>query len=227
MGIHKRFPFATTVTTNIWHISLVHIVVFWQSVLQYNSNDIFISLHHSLLTVLWRQSAIKPDWSTVGGSIRKKFGHLSSLFLCVSLNTNAKIATLPLSLLHHLLSPLLSLIRTHWYCTLHINIRLLTHMYSVSFLTCNHTALFSNDFFLFAPSTKSTNINAETPHSLSPARSGLLVESHLFTPPPQGTFHTLRSCVAACAAERESSVHLNAPLPTCLCLLVLAANYIL
>lgn len=62
-----------------------------------------------ILTVLQRQGAIKSDWSTEGSIKEKKTKPTFFHFL----NTHAKIAALLSSFLHHRLSLLLFVIRTH------------------------------------------------------------------------------------------------------------------
>lgn len=63
-------PLATFAPTGIWHIVLGCIVVFWHRVLPHYSDDIFILLHCSFLTVFHRQTVMKSDWSIEGSSIK-------------------------------------------------------------------------------------------------------------------------------------------------------------
>ncbi len=64
-----------------WH--LAHFTGIYR-VLPYYSNDIFVLLHRSFLIVPWRQIAIKSDWSTVGGPIKKIGGFKLLISLCLS-----------------------------------------------------------------------------------------------------------------------------------------------
>lgn len=83
-----------------------------------------------ILTVLQRQGAIKSDWSTEG-SIKEKKNPTFSHFL----NTHAKIAALPSSFLHHRLSLLLFVIRTHEAVNTHRH----RNEQSCCFSACTHT----------------------------------------------------------------------------------------
>lgn len=84
-----------------------------------------------ILTVLQRQGAIKSDWSTEGSIKEKKKNPTFSHFL----NTHAKIAALPSSFLHHRLSLLLFVIRTHEAVNTHRH----RNEQSCCFSACTHT----------------------------------------------------------------------------------------
>lgn len=118
----------------------------------------------SFLAVQWRQGDMKSDFLNTEVLLKVWGLDLPLLFIYLSLNTHAKIATLYRSLLHHLPPPLVSLIehmqvwihrhqneQSYCFCTcnahysvsvcmsaLHTGIKHSTHMCSRSFLSPEH-----------------------------------------------------------------------------------------
>lgn len=180
------FPFliAAIVPTGIWHILrgllLFSGIFFLPPPPPHSSNDIFIPLHRSFLTVLQRRGATESDWSS--GRSYQTFA--------LSLNTHATILLLPSAL-----SP--SSIFLIWAVNehkneqfLHSHTRTHAHQTLVQFLVDNHTLVLQFYFiFLHTHTHTKKDDNTQMRHSLSHVASTCsLVIPQLFTSSPQDAF---------------------------------------